>query len=992
MRISFPAALLLASAVSLGEVEVNNSNHPFPPAEAASHMALPDGFKATLFAGEPDIVQPIAFTIDDRGRLWVVENLTYPNWLPPGSEGKDRIIIFDDPDGTGHYRSRKIFYDKGVNVSGIALGMGGVWLCSIPNLVFIPFQDGEDKPSGPPQIVLDGWNTQTKHNVFNRLDWGPDGWLYGCNGIQSDSKVGAPGTPEAQRVHLNCGVWRYHPVRKTFEVVASGTTNPWGLDWDDWGQAFITNCVIAHLWHVIPGAHFQRMYGEDLDPYAYSLMHTCADHIHWGGGDWTSSRGGLGAHDAAGGGHAHVGAMVYLGDNWPDDYRNSIFMCNLHGNRVNHDILEQVGSGYVGHHGKDFLLAHDTWFRGIDLRYGPDGGVFITDWTDTGECHNYKAVDRTNGRIYKVTYNSSAAPRTDLATLNIASMSDAELVKLQLHKNDWWVRHARRVLQERAIAKKLDSATVPALLTILKENPDVSRKLRALWALDVVGAADTALLADQLASTEPYVRSWAIRLSLEDRKPSDGLLTRLVELAKSDPSPVVRLELASGLQRIDPGHRWEVASALVSHREDIGDANLPLMYWYGIEPLGEADPQRAANLIPVAQIPIVREYLARRIAPIKIDPLVGVMAKSDSPELDRDVLVGMHDALREQRASTMPEGWEKVAAKLEKSPSRDVRIESRVLSLLFGDQQVIPVLRQVVADTKAEPAERRSALDGLIQVKDSSLATLLESLITDPAVSGPAIRAAAAFGDEKTTQTLVADYANLSDTDKRDTMIALASRASTGMALLEAVEQGKIPRRDMSAFIVRALSDLNDPQVSKKLASVWGTIRPSTGDKAVRIAEYKKKWTPDKLKYADRSNGRLLFSKSCALCHTLFDSGGTLAPNLTGSQRANLDYLLGKVLDPNSVISRDYQMTIVQKKDGQVINGIVSRETPQTITLRTPTEDLILQKSDIGKRKASGTSMMPEGLLDGLTDNDTRDLLAYIASPEQVAMPATQPK
>ncbi len=955
-------------------------------------MTLPDGFKATLFAGEPDVVQPIAFTFDDRGRLWVVESMTYPKWLPPGAEGKDRIVIFDDPDGSGHFHTKKIFYDKGVNVSSIAVGFGGVWLCSIPNLVFIPMRDGEDQPSGPPQVVLDGWNTQTKHNVINRLDWGPDGWLYGLNGIQSDSHVGPPGATDAQRVHLNCGVWRFHPTRKTFEVVASGTTNPWGLDWDDYGQAFITNCVIAHLWHVIPGAHYQRMYGEDVTPNTFSLMNTCADHLHWGGGDWTSSRGGLGAHDAAGGGHAHVGAMVYLGDNWPDSYRDGIFMCNLHGNRVNHDVLERKGSGYVAHHGKDFLFANDTWFRGIDLHYGPDGGVFVADWTDTGECHNYDAVDRSNGRIYKVTYASSAAPRADLSTLNLAALSDAELVKLQLQKNDWWVRHARRLLQERAVAGKLDPATAPALLGYLKEQPQVPRKLRALWALYGVGAADEALLRGLLDHPEPAVRGWAIRLALDERKPSDAILARLTELAKSDASPVVRLEVASALQRTDPNKRWAIAAALLGHREDMSDANLPLMDWYGVEPLAAIDPARSASeLIAGSQIPIVREYLARRIAPLQLDPLVRLLDQSSDPAIHRDVLVGMHDALREQRNPPMPNGWEILASRLDKSPDREVRVQARVLSLLFGNRQIVPVLREVVVDAKAEPAERRSALEGLIQVRDPQLAALLEKLITDVAVSGPAIRAAAAFGDDRTTQILLEDYRALSDSDKRDALIALASRPPTALALLDAVEQEKVPRRDVSAFVVRQISGLNDPQVSKKLAAVWGTIRPSTGDKAARIAEYKKKYPPEKLKYADRSNGRLLFSKSCALCHTLFDSGGTLAPNITGSQRANMDYLLGKVLDPNSVVSKDYQMTIVQKKDGQVITGIVSKDSPQTITLRTPTEDLILQKQEIAKQKASGTSMMPEGLLDGLSDNDTRDLLAYLAGPDQVVLPATQP-
>src|SRR5207244_3459507 len=121
--------------------------------------------------------------------------------------------------------------------------------------------------------------------------WGPDGWLYCCNGIQSQSFVGKPGTPNSQRTPINCGVWRYHPLRQTFEVVATGTTNPWGLDFDEFGQIFITNCVIHHLWHVIPGSHFQRMYGQDSNPHWYSLMQSCADHIHWAGGAWQSSRG-----------------------------------------------------------------------------------------------------------------------------------------------------------------------------------------------------------------------------------------------------------------------------------------------------------------------------------------------------------------------------------------------------------------------------------------------------------------------------------------------------------------------------------------------------------------------------------------------------------------------------------------------------------------------------------------------------------------------------
>ncbi|MFO0892054.1 MAG: PVC-type heme-binding CxxCH protein [Isosphaeraceae bacterium] len=281
---------------------------PLPADQAPSRMTVPPGFSVSLFAAEPDVVQPIAFTIDPRGRLWVVENYSYPIWLG-GPQGRDRILIFEDADGDGRFDRRTVFYDKGNSLTGIELGFGGVWVCATPNLLFIPDRDRDDRPDGPPEVVLDGWDTNARHNLFNGLKWGPDGWLWGCNGILSNSRVGRPGTADGDRVAINCGVWRYHPTRAVFEAVAHGTTNPWGLDFDDHGEAFITNCVIPHLFHAVPGARFQRMFGQDFNPNSYGLIETCADHIHWAGGRWTDSREGKGheKHSAAGGGHRASG-------------------------------------------------------------------------------------------------------------------------------------------------------------------------------------------------------------------------------------------------------------------------------------------------------------------------------------------------------------------------------------------------------------------------------------------------------------------------------------------------------------------------------------------------------------------------------------------------------------------------------------------------------------------------------------------------------------
>ena len=196
-------------------------------------------------------------------------------------------------------------------------------------------------------VLLDGWNdAEIGHCLVNGLTWGPDGWIYGCHGIQGVSRVGKPATPDDQRVRFNGGIWCFHPTKHIFEVVCEGFTNPWGVDFDDFGQAFLTNCVIAHLWHMIPGGHYKRMYGEDFTPNTYGLIDTCADHLHWAGGNWTDSRGGKGKHGEAGGGHAHAGCMVYLSDNWPSEYRGNIFMNNLHGHRVNQDVPVRQGSGY----------------------------------------------------------------------------------------------------------------------------------------------------------------------------------------------------------------------------------------------------------------------------------------------------------------------------------------------------------------------------------------------------------------------------------------------------------------------------------------------------------------------------------------------------------------------------------------------------------------------------------------------------------------------
>ena len=581
---------------------------PLPPLEAAKTMQVPPGFNVTLFAGEPDVVQPVSFCIDGRGRLWVAEAINYPERT---NGPNDRIVIFEDTNGDGRFDKRTLFYNKLNYVTGIEVGFGGVWVMSPPNFLFIPDRDGDDKPDSDAQVLLDGIGIkESRHNLANGFTWGPDGWLYGGHGRTSPSDVGKPGTPADKRIHFDGGVYRYHPTRHVFEAFADGTTNPWGVDFDDFGEPFISNCVNPHLYHVIQGAHYEPWRNRPSSLYAYDRIRSIADHLHWGDGRaGDTKRGDLPDLRTGGGGHAHVGMMIYLGDNWPDKYRNGAFLFNVHGRRLNHDALARKGSGYTAAHEPDFLVAKDPWFMGITVRYGPDGGVFMSDWSDTGECHSYVNTQRGTGRIFKVTFG-----KTDPRPVDIARLTDAELVQLHLHKNDWWVRNARRVLQERAANGRDLTAARKSLHEIFAKNPDVTRKLRALWTLHATGGLDESFLLTQLAHESDHIRSWAVRLLCESQKPSPKSLAHFAEMAAKDPSPKVRLALASALQRMPHTDRWPIIAGLASHAEDATDANLPLMIWYGFEPLVKTDVPRALKLASQSKIPLLRQFTARRAA------------------------------------------------------------------------------------------------------------------------------------------------------------------------------------------------------------------------------------------------------------------------------------------------------------------------------------------------------------------------------------------
>jgi len=606
LRPDFPDEIKPSDITTLPPVD-HLLHHGLAARDAAPAMTVPKGFTVTLAASEPAVVRPIAFALDDRGRLWVAEAHTYPE-RAFGDTGKDRILILEDSNGDGTLDRRKVFIENLNLVSGLEVGFGGVWVGAAPYLLFIPIKNPKTDEAGEPRILLDGFGYDDTHETLNSLTWGPDGWLYGTHGVFTHSRVGKPGAADIEREPLNAGVWRYHPTRHEFEVFAHGSSNPWGVDFNDYGHAFITACVIEHLYHVIQGARYKRQAGSHFNRYTYDDIETVADHVHWVGRQGPHA--GNNRSGGAGGGHAHAGAMIYLGgDAWPAEYRDAIFMNNIHGARTNTDRLSREGSGYTAAHGPDFLLTNDAWSQMLNLKYGPDGSVWVIDWYDKNQCHsdNEEIHQKTLGRIFKISNGSNKRVSVDLGAL-----SSERLVELQLNRNDWYVRHARRILQERGA----NVAVHAALKRIVETHPDVTRKLRAMWALHVTDGFAEADAVKLLRHENEYVRSWAIQLLLERHHASEVVVRELERLAKEDSSAMVRLYVASGLQRIEPSQRWGAVAALLARDEDASDHNLPLMVWYAAEPAVELDMPRALAQTAESKLPQVFAFAVQRIAAV----------------------------------------------------------------------------------------------------------------------------------------------------------------------------------------------------------------------------------------------------------------------------------------------------------------------------------------------------------------------------------------
>ncbi len=951
------------------------------PKEAAQAMEVPPGFRVDVIAAEPDLHQPIAMAFDERGRIYVAEAHSYPQKRGPG-KGLDRVVVFSDADGDGSFETRRVFIEGLDLVSGLEVGFGGVWIGAAPELLFIPDRDRDLVPDGPAEVILNGWGYQDTHETLNSFVWGEDGWLWGTHGVFTHSRVGPPGCAEADRVPINAGVWRFDPRTRRFEVVAHGTSNPWGLDFDADGEALIEGCVIPHLWHIVPGGRYQRQAGSHFDAWVSEDLPTIADHVHWIG---DTPHSGNGRSNDAGGGHAHCGLVVVQSPAWPAWTQGLVLMGNIHGNRIVADRVEPRASTYQGRHHGDFLLAHDPAFRLIAMRFGPDGHLYFIDWYDRQACHRTETEiwDRTNGRLYRLASES----RAGYAPISLPD-DQAPLVQVAIEDPSVWTRrHARQQLAERGVPSTL----VEHLWKIAQTEP-ANTSARAVRLLHAVGA-ELRFEHLALASNLPERSRAALARWLADSPLArgDSIAPLVLAWARPEASAVVVRELVSLLPRLSSTARSALTPILITKTECSADSHLQKLAWFILGGEVQDATAEAIGWIARSQWPEWTRLGLRRLleGPRRSKFLDGLQLEAWAPQNRLALFSHLLALAGETRGLPLDAGLAKLLEQGEEDPDPAVSDLAaqlmRVLSPSTGELRL-----EDLARPDQPLLQRRRLLREALSRRDSVGLDQTYRHLADPGLRPLILDNAARHPDPSVTQALLASLPNLDAIAEREVIRVLVSRRPSAESFVAWAETSE-RRHHLDDPVVRSSLQLLGIAQNSSASSV--TAVASAGSRAERVQA----WLDvlERLPSGRPPEGRSVFVKTCMPCHRLFDVGGEVGPDLTGSQRHDAAYVLANLLDPSAEVAAPYQVTTVETTDGRMLDGILERRDSEGVILKSAGGREVILVDEIAREPdgslavhTSPLSMMPNDLLERVSAADLRDLLAYLGSRTQTGLAA----
>jgi putative heme-binding domain-containing protein len=986
----------------LGKLAELDRGPKLSPAESLAQMRSADDLTVELLLSEPLVTQPTHLSFDSRGRLWVAQYRQYPypaglkiigrspqqeaifDRVPPPPPNHDRgadvISIHEDTDGDGTFDRHKVFQD-GLNMANAAVrGHGGVWVSNPPYLVFYPDRDYDDVPDGPPVVHLQGFGLEDTHAVTNGLVWGPDGWLYGGQGSTTTSRVTRPGLdgPEVEGVYFDGSmVWRYHPETRAYEIFAKGGGNTFGLEFDAQGRLYSGhNGGQTRGFHYVQGGYFTLQRPGPGEMYAFGQLPFMATH--------TPVRR-----------FSHFGAFVE-GTAMPGKYHGHLFAIDpLHNEVIDANRAPLKSTFETRDLGRP-MWSEDVAFRPLHIVNAPDGSLFVSDMYEyyTAHRNHYQnQIDPDTGRVYRLRGRNSTLERD----INLERKTTPELAGLLAHPNKWHRQMAVLVLAERR-----DPAAVALLEKKLSEDRGLGA-LNALWTLHQAGALGEQLA--QWALHHPYapVRMWAVRLlgdrfgvnrgpglagrggPLSGELPA-GLMRALTDQAEREPDAEVRAQFAATARRLSPTQALALVKVMASRDEDAADPFVPLLLWWAIEALFATDRERAVEFFREPALwerPLVQQHLLPRImrrfaAEGRREGLMAclrLVRLAPEPRHLGFLMKGFEEAYRGREMVDLPEELSRAFAASGQLPL--------ILRVRQGDTAATAEALAIMGNRKAPLDERLLYTRAFGELRSSGSLPALKAIAAGP--ESPALRRAAfsalASFDEVELGPWAAALVPKSSGEIRTAVLALlSSRAQWSRELLRSIEAGRIPAAETPPEIVDRMRGHQVPEIAGSLDGLFPPVAPGTADHLNRrIAEIEAKLKEGP---GNPQAGSAIFAQACAACHTLFKRGGRMGPDLTDYQRDNLATMLPSIVNPSAEIREGFQYYMLATRDGRNLSGFVVRQDSQVVVLRgIDGEDVTLRQSEVKTLQPIGRSLMPEGLLDALDDQQLRDLFAYLRSP-----------